>query len=214
MLKPTPSLPPPLEAIELLMPMTSPFMLTSGPPELPGLIAASVWRKSWFSTSCELVHVPAPGADDPLADRVGQAERAAQGQDPGADRRVVAVAEPGGGQVVAAELQHGDVGLGVGPDPLGRMQPGRRAGRCWISAGEAPSTTWLIRQDVEARRARPAGRSRPSRSPRTAGPRPSPRPARLPGDDVDHRGRDGLGDQLEGPVDVLGTARTAGPVSS
>ena len=52
MLKPTPSLPPPLEAIELLIPMTSPFMLTSGPPEFPGLIAASVWRKSWFSTSC------------------------------------------------------------------------------------------------------------------------------------------------------------------
>ncbi len=51
MLKPTPSLPPPLEAIELLIPMTSPFMFTSGPPELPGLIAASVWRKSWFSTS-------------------------------------------------------------------------------------------------------------------------------------------------------------------
>ncbi len=34
----------------MLMPTTSPFMLTSGPPELPGLIAASVWRKSWFST--------------------------------------------------------------------------------------------------------------------------------------------------------------------
>ncbi len=51
MLNPTPSLPPPLDAIELLIPITSPFMLTSGPPELPGLIAASVWRKSWFSTS-------------------------------------------------------------------------------------------------------------------------------------------------------------------
>ena len=30
----------------LLMPITSPDMFTSGPPELPGLIAASVWRKS------------------------------------------------------------------------------------------------------------------------------------------------------------------------
>ena len=46
MLNPTPSLPPPLEAIELLIPITSPFMLTSGPPEFPGLMAASVWRKS------------------------------------------------------------------------------------------------------------------------------------------------------------------------
>jgi hypothetical protein len=29
-----------------LMPITSPRVLTSGPPELPGLMAASVWRKS------------------------------------------------------------------------------------------------------------------------------------------------------------------------
>ena len=29
--------------IAVLMPMTSPRTLSSGPPELPGLIAASVW---------------------------------------------------------------------------------------------------------------------------------------------------------------------------
>jgi hypothetical protein len=29
----------------VLMPMTSPLMLRSGPPELPGLIEASVWMK-------------------------------------------------------------------------------------------------------------------------------------------------------------------------
>jgi len=33
-------------AIAELMPMTSPRMFRSGPPELPGLIAASVWMKS------------------------------------------------------------------------------------------------------------------------------------------------------------------------
>src|SRR6476646_9121978 len=33
----------PSEAIELLMPMSSPLPLTSAPPELPGLIAADVW---------------------------------------------------------------------------------------------------------------------------------------------------------------------------
>ena len=33
-------------AIALLMPMTSPAPLTSAPPELPGLIAASVWMAS------------------------------------------------------------------------------------------------------------------------------------------------------------------------
>ena len=35
--------PPEVEKIWELIPMSSPFMLKSGPPELPGLIAASVW---------------------------------------------------------------------------------------------------------------------------------------------------------------------------
>ena len=33
--------------IAVLMPITSPFMFTSGPPELPGLMAASVWINDW-----------------------------------------------------------------------------------------------------------------------------------------------------------------------
>ena len=39
----------PLEAvrIEELMPTTSPFMSTSGPPLLPGLMAASVWMAGY-----------------------------------------------------------------------------------------------------------------------------------------------------------------------
>jgi hypothetical protein len=38
--------PPPVVMIAVLTPMTRPSTSTSGPPELPGLIAASVWRKS------------------------------------------------------------------------------------------------------------------------------------------------------------------------
>ena len=38
-----PSLPPPWLAICELTPTTSPLAFSSGPPELPGLIAASVW---------------------------------------------------------------------------------------------------------------------------------------------------------------------------
>ena len=38
--------PPEGEKIAVLMPTTSPFMLNSGPPELPLLIEASVWMKS------------------------------------------------------------------------------------------------------------------------------------------------------------------------
>ena len=49
--KPTPMLPPlslpapadPRVAMAELTPMTSPSRSTSGPPELPGLMAASVW---------------------------------------------------------------------------------------------------------------------------------------------------------------------------
>ena len=41
-----PTLPPVREMIAELMPTSSPFKLTSAPPELPGLIDASVWMKS------------------------------------------------------------------------------------------------------------------------------------------------------------------------
>jgi len=43
MAKPSPSLPPDCEMMNVLTPTTSPRVLTSGPPELPGLIGASVW---------------------------------------------------------------------------------------------------------------------------------------------------------------------------
>ena len=36
------------EATSVVMPMTWPFMSSSGPPELPGLIAASVWIMGWL----------------------------------------------------------------------------------------------------------------------------------------------------------------------
>ena len=47
---------PGMRAIAELTPMTLPFMSSSGPPELPGLIAASVWialMKLWS--------LPSPG---------------------------------------------------------------------------------------------------------------------------------------------------------
>ena len=46
MAKPTPWLPPEWLRIAVLMPMSRPSMPTSAPPELPGLMAASVCRKS------------------------------------------------------------------------------------------------------------------------------------------------------------------------
>ena len=43
--KPTPSLPPEADAMAVLMPMTLALASASGPPELPGLIGASVWMR-------------------------------------------------------------------------------------------------------------------------------------------------------------------------
>ena len=42
MAKPMPC---PVATIAVLIPITSPLRFTSGPPELPGLIDASVWMK-------------------------------------------------------------------------------------------------------------------------------------------------------------------------
>ena len=44
--KPMPCEPPEREKIAVLMPASLPVMSTSAPPELPGLIAASVWMKN------------------------------------------------------------------------------------------------------------------------------------------------------------------------
>ena len=55
--KPRPSLPPLCEAICSLMPMTLPWLSISGPPELPWLMAASVWMPLgmvWPLAACRL----------------------------------------------------------------------------------------------------------------------------------------------------------------
>ena len=46
MAKPMPMLPPLRDRIAVLMPISSPRRFTSAPPELPGLMEASVWMKS------------------------------------------------------------------------------------------------------------------------------------------------------------------------
>ena len=49
MAKPMPVEPPDGVTIMRLMPTSWPFMSTRAPPELPGLMAASVWMKYWSS---------------------------------------------------------------------------------------------------------------------------------------------------------------------
>ena len=72
------------------MPMTSPFMLTSAPPELPGLIGASVWMASPIVVGVAGVELgllvaadrdrAVQRAHDAGRDRALQAERAADGE--------------------------------------------------------------------------------------------------------------------------------------
>ncbi len=54
MAKPMPWAP---SATAVFIPMTSPEILTSGPPELPGLMAASVWKRF---VSCSVAPPPSP----------------------------------------------------------------------------------------------------------------------------------------------------------
>ena len=79
-----------LERARPLMPIRRPRASNSGPPELPGLIEASVWMQSVYSSS-----VPAGGlvtmhaGDDSVSDRGlqvgGQQERIAHRENPIAD---------------------------------------------------------------------------------------------------------------------------------
>ena len=59
--KPTPSLAPELVSICWLIPTTLPSLSSSGPPELPGLIEASVWiapEGGWGQGSVVLIEIP------------------------------------------------------------------------------------------------------------------------------------------------------------
>ena len=79
--------------------MTWPLAFTSGPPELPGLIAASVWMALMNAAS-----PPSPLAVTgrfsaltmPVVTVPAQAERRADGDHRVADREVVGVAERAG----------------------------------------------------------------------------------------------------------------------
>ena len=172
------------------MPIRRPWASNSGPPELPGLIEASVWMQSVYSSSVPVGDLVAMHAgDDPVGDGGlevgGQQEGVAHGEDPIAHAEPVAVAQLGGGEIVAAEEldqghvaggieadQHGVVDLAVGHAALHRLA----AGQSDVEIGQGVA----VGRDDHARAAPlPAGHERrparspwPSRSRRSAGPRP------------------------------------------
>ena len=112
-----PRLPPVREKIAVLMPSRLPATSTSAPPELPGLIAASVWMK--FSKVLMPRRVAAERADDARGHGLADVERVADRQHDVADLQVVDVAEVDHRQLVEVDLEHRDVRFRIGADRLG-----------------------------------------------------------------------------------------------
>ena len=119
-----------LEATAVFMPMTRPELSTNGPPEFPGLMAASVWNMLVrFSVDGARrvagLDRPALGRDDPLGDRRGagrEPERVADGHHGVPHLHVVGVAVGHRGQVgLVGDLQQGHVVGGIGVDQGGRQ---------------------------------------------------------------------------------------------
>ena len=93
-------------------------MSTSAPPELPGLIAASVWMKS--SKRLMPRWLRPERADDAARDGVAETERIADREHDVADlQRVDGRRSVIARQVVAIDLEHGEVGFGIGAAHLG-----------------------------------------------------------------------------------------------
>ena len=106
----------------VFMPITDPSMATSGPPELPGLIAASVWMNFWnwfcaMPLGVGLVDGAVFGGDDAGRNGLRKAEGAADGEHPVADLRAVGVAELDGGEgFFGVDFNDGHVGVFVDAD--------------------------------------------------------------------------------------------------
>ena len=81
MAKPIPENVPEGEIRKVLMPTTSPRAFTSGPPELPGLIAASVWMNCARLVSIVIVRIrPVQRAHDAARDGKAESIGIAEGQ--------------------------------------------------------------------------------------------------------------------------------------
>ena len=98
-------------AIAELIPITSPAALTSGPPELPGLIAASVWI-ALMNAGRRAVpgrHRAVHRADDAGGHRALEPEGRTDRDHRVADHHLVRVAERERGQAGPVHLEHGEV---------------------------------------------------------------------------------------------------------
>ena len=153
--KPTPSLPPEVVSICWLIPITRPSASSSGPPELPGLIEASVWIApsilNWVSEWIERSVAETIPTDSDCSSPNGLPIA----RDRLADRVLVGVAELercSGRGPSGVDLDQGDVGVRIEADDLGRQPVAvartrrrPRRPRDAVAAGLWPSvTTWAL----------------------------------------------------------------------
>ena len=101
------------------MPTSSPRALISAPPELPGLMAASVWMKSSYERAP--FEAAAGRADDAERDGLIESERIADREHPLGDLELRRISPRQHRQVLRVDLQHRDVGRFVDADDL-RLQ--------------------------------------------------------------------------------------------
>ena len=133
MLPPVEPVLPGAAAIAELMPMTWALSSTSGPPELPGLMAASVWIAPISRPPEELpdsvrhLDVAVERADDARGHGAGQAEGRAERDHRIADDQAGGLPEGGRRKVGPVDPHDREVGLGVTADD---PRPGPSACPC------------------------------------------------------------------------------------
>ena len=101
MAKPMPSLPPDSLLICVLTPTTWPAVFRSGPPELPWLMAASVWIEFEIVKLFWGGHLPVEGADDAARGGALEPEGLPSATTPSPTRELGGVAEPSGFRIEA-----------------------------------------------------------------------------------------------------------------
>ena len=103
--------------------MTRPWRSTSGPPEFPGLIAASRLDEVLEGRRGLVIPIQDPDlatlrVDDPRRGRRAKAQRVAQSDHPVAHRHRIRCAQLDHGQVLRIDLQDRHVGIRIATDDL------------------------------------------------------------------------------------------------
>ena len=111
----------------VLMPIRSPLASTSAPPELPGLIAASVWMK--FSKVLMPRCVRPRPLTMPCVTVCPTPNGLPMASTTSPDAHLVRPAEGDGGKVLQVDFQHCQVALGIGADERRLCFGGRRSAR-------------------------------------------------------------------------------------